>query len=293
MGTVIPPSATWRSRDNGMYYFPLQGYELASNSIRVSARAEFVGVEGELESPSILDITSAIPGLNDIGVVWEVLEKGAQEETDDELRVRILDEIQTVGGGSNTADYRTWGQRTPNVYRVDPYSGSLPWSSSLPGERTIFVEATTSYNAEGVADAALLASARAYILNNPDTGRRQPCLGSTDDTLDVLSITRNTAYFTVRGLTVSSTKLLACQTAVSDALNRMTYAMKPYIMGLDAEAFRNDVLSSTQASREVQRVVQAFGGYATNVQTGLEYGVSLDAYPLIPGERLKAVVAYE
>lgn len=291
--TPVPLSAVWRSRDNGMYYFLTQEYELDEYYVLMNVRAEYAGVEGDLAFGSILDISSTVPGLRDTASTHEVIERGAKEETDDELRVRLLDEIQTVGGGSNTADYRTWGQRTPNVYRVDPYSGSLPWVDSLPGERTLFVESTAAYDSEGVADDALLTSVRAYVSYNPDTGREQPCLGSSDDTLDILSITRNTAYFTVRGLTVPSTKLLGCQTAVTEALNRMTYAMRPFILGLDAEAFRNDVLSSAQASREVQRVVQAFGGYVSSVRTGLEYGVDLNAYPLNPGERLKAAVAYE
>lgn len=291
--TEIPLSTSWRSRDNGMYYFLTQEYTLDEFYVLMDVRAEFAGPEGDLSAGSMLDISSVVPGLRDTAAAHEVIENGAQEESDDELRIRLLDEIQTVGGGSNTADYRTWGQRTPNVLRVDPYSGSLPWEESTPGERTLFVEAVSSYNADGIADQTLLDLTREYVLTDPDTGRQQPCLGSTNDTLDILSITRNTAYFSVRGLSVPSTKLGACQTAITAALNSMSFAMRPFILGLDAEAFRNDVLSSAKASREVQRVVQAYGGYVSSVQTGLEYGLPLDAYPLSPGERLGASVLYE
>lgn len=291
---TIAKTDTMRCDANSMYYFPLDDYPFTGvdTSVVIRVRAEFAGSDGDLDAGTELYFSAAPENASTTGTAQSVPLAGSDEETDDELRVRILDEVQTVGGGSNLADYRTWGQRTPNVYRVDPYTGSEPWATSVPGERTVFVEATTAYDPDGLADAALLSLVTDYINYDQDTGLRQPCLGSTDDTLTVSSIVRNPAYFNIHNLQVEATRYYECQVAIQETLNELTYAMRPFIMGLDAEAFRNDTLTPSYASRHVQRVVQAYGGYVGTVDIGISYGVWLNSYEMMPGERLSAVVSY-
>ena len=94
-------------------------------------------------------------------------------ETDDAYRRRILDEIRTVGGGGNSADYRRWGEEVDGVARVFPYSGKPVDGSegtSEVGDRTVYVEATEEYAANRWADAALLSDVRDAITTGPDTG---------------------------------------------------------------------------------------------------------------------------
>lgn len=293
VGTPINRSVVFQSEENGMYYFPIQDFVATAGVTLIQVRAEFAGPLGKLAVGSVLYTVSEYDGIGNGAPVSSVDTEGSYEETDEELRSRILDEIQTVGGGSNLADYRTWGQQTPNVYRIDPYSGSLPWEDSLPGERSIWVEATTAYDPDGFADVALLTAVRQYISYDPVTLLGRPCLGSTDDTLFIRTIVRNPVYFTVRGLAVESTKMLACQTAITSVLDTETRAMRPFILGLDAEVFRNDVMTSAWASKRVQRVVEAFGGYVAGVDVALQPGVLVGSYTMDPGERLKAVVGYE
>jgi hypothetical protein len=285
-----------------MYYFPNGTYTTGAfpSYCDIEATAEFEGPDGELTPGSRLDFSS--PPTNADSVISNVIiTPGVNEETDDELRIRVLDEIQTVGGGSNSADYRRWGQLTPNVARVDPYTGSttlgplsgVPWAGSIPGERTVFVESTTSFDADGVPDAALLDLTKQYIEYDQVTGRRNPCLGSTDDTLTVSPITRSSVYFEVRNLNVESTRLLDCQTDIDTTLDNLMRGMRPFILGLDSEAFRNDVVSSTYAARHVQRVVQAYGGSVGTIGVGMSYGTyDIETRIMNPGERHKAVVLH-
>lgn len=291
-----------KSDENGMYYFPIQDYSftILDPYVFVDARAEFAGAQGNLTFPAPLLWNSTPEYASNAPNVYAVTEVGTDEETDDELRIRILDEVQSVGGGSNMADYRTWGQRTPNVARVDPYTGkeapysSVPWDLSLPGERTCFIEATTSYDPDGVADATLLNLATDYINYDQDTGLRQPCLGSTDDTLYVRSITPVTMYYNIRNLSVTDpSKYYECQVAIEETLDELSRAMRPFILGLDAEAFRNDVMTPSLASRHVQRVVQAFGGSVGSVDIGISTSSWEQSYQMNPGERLRAEVYYD
>jgi hypothetical protein len=298
---TLSKTTTWKSEDNGMYYFLLQDYTFATDGVfDIQVRAEFAGPDGELQNGSFIttDSAPAASGPSPNATISDIVEKGANEETDEELRIRILDEIQTVGGGSNLADYRTWAQRTPNVLRADPYTGKAPavsgdpWDDSIPGERTVFIEATTSYDPDGIADAALLSLATDYINYDQETGERQPCLGSTDDTLYVESIYRTEVTFNVYGLVVDSASFLNCQADITAAIDTFVRSMHPFILGLDAEVFRNDTLTITSVSRVVQRVVQAYGGSVGLVEFIISGGSAGVSYRMNPGERLKAVVQY-
>jgi len=298
---TLPKTTVWKSEDNGMYYFQLQDYTFpAGGSYIIQVRAEFPGPDGELENGSFLVTGSPPPnsGPAPTALTSGIVERGADEETDEELRLRILDEIQTVGGGSNLADYRTWAQRTPNVLRADPYTGTAPavagdpWNDSIPGERTVFIESTTTYHPDGLADGALLALATDYINYDQETGERQPCLGSTDDTLYVVSIYRTPVTFRVHGLDVDAASILACQADITEAIDTFVRSMRPFILGLDVEVFRNDTLTVTSVSRVVQRVVQAYGGSVGLVEFIISGGATSTSYPMAPGERLKAIVEY-
>lgn len=278
---------------NDMFYLPTQDYVfLAGTGGDINARAEFAGADGNLEVGVTGEFASLPVGLSSKTVtVSGIVSLGADEETDDELRLRILTEIQTVGGGSNDADYRRWGQETPNVLRVDPYTGRPPWvpSSFVPGERTVYVESTPSYDPDGNADAALLNLVRQYIEYDQESGLRQVCLGSTSDSLAIYSITRRTAYFQINNLSVESSRISNCTADIETTLNDMVRAMHPFILGLDSEAFSNSVLSSAMAARQVQRIVQSYGGSCGTVFASMSYGDwDNPPYTLDPGERLKA-----
>lgn len=284
--------------DTGLLYFPIQDYIFPPNTTDyIQFRAELAGAEPTLYQTSpttVINWVTYPEGIaSDVGIT-DTIVYGSDEETDDELRLRILTEIQTVGGGSNEADYRRWGMLTPNVLLVDPYTGTEPWTSqAVPGWRTVYVEATTSYHADGIADTALLDLTRDYITYDQDTGIRNLCLGSTDDTLEMRSITRYPAYFRIHDLSVDAARTLDCQNDITSTLDSLCRNMRPFILGLDTEAFANNVLSSSVAARQVQRVVQAYGGSVGLVQATID-PLDYDAppYPLEPGERLKAVVSY-
>ena len=287
-------SDTLKSNDNGMYYFPTQdtAFTALDTNVYFNVRAEFAGVDGDLEVGSSFQWGSTPTAVSNTVTVDSIITSGSDEETDDELRLRVLSEIQTVGGGSNAADYRTWGQRTPNVLRIDPYSGQDPWSSSVPGERTVYVESTVSYDPDGIADSTLLDLVRQYIEYDQDTGLRQVCLGSTSDTLVVESITRIPAYFQVNNLSVEASRLYDCSLDIKSTLDELARDMHPYILGLDSEAFRNDVLSSAYAARAVQRVVQAYGGSCGTVYASISSGGWTDPpHTMNPGERFYADVS--
>ncbi len=246
------------------------------------------GVAGNLSAGDELSIQTPVAGAGRIATITTVTVLGTEEEDDDEYRVRILDIERAEGGGGNSSDIRTWAQGVAGVKRAYPFSGP-PWNSALtpyPGMRTVYVEASESINADGIAPAGLLSSVRAALLSNPDTGISREVLGMTTDTLYVQSIYRTPIYVRVVGLAVSTGSLGAAQTAIETALGVFLRRFSPFVQGLDPDFDRLDVVAATVLSREVQEILDAFGGRAQNVLFGTSVGIFIGEYALNDGEKL-------
>jgi hypothetical protein len=90
----------------------------------LSLQAETPGVIGNLENGETLTIVTQISGVGTVATVTDTLVTGVDRESDDAYRRRVLNELRTVGGGGNSADYRTWSEQVEGVVRAFPYSGS-------------------------------------------------------------------------------------------------------------------------------------------------------------------------
>jgi uncharacterized phage protein gp47/JayE len=76
-----------------------------------------------LISGSALSLQVGIAGINGSGIIFSIVD-GLAEETDDDLRVRVLDRIRQPPMGGDANDYVQWALAVPGVTRA--------WSS--PGE---------------------------------------------------------------------------------------------------------------------------------------------------------------
>jgi len=292
-GTVIPLTTVWKSEANGFRYFQNQPYTVgAGGTVEVNVRAELAGIAGTLKTGDTLTIGSPITDISDEASVVSIITQGADEEEIEDFRVRVLDEIRTVGGGSNLADIRTWGQQTPNVYRVYPYTGKSPWSSSLPGVRTVFVESTIGFDPDGIPDAALLASVRQYITYDQVTGKTHQALGSTDETLYIYGIHRLVFTLKLYGFSVPSNVEAACKTDIETSTDEYFRTFGPFIDGLDPIGLKNNVVTSVSVAESVQDVVKSYGGYVERIEVMLIPGSPIGKYIFNPGERAKTVVTY-
>ncbi len=80
------------------------------------------GAIGNLEPGSAISFSTAISGV-DGGATVIVMEGGAEEESDDDLRTRVLFRIQNPPMGGDADDYVRWALEVPGVTRA--------WSSPL------------------------------------------------------------------------------------------------------------------------------------------------------------------
>jgi uncharacterized phage protein gp47/JayE len=261
----------------------------AGDGLVIALKCEDAGTAGSLAVGDELTIQSPLTGIGRTATVTAIAVAGSEKEEDEDYRVRLLDVIRAEPGGGNSADFRLWGEAVSGVKRVYPFSG-VPYDSSdpeYPGMRTVYVEATESYDADGIADSPLLALVRAALLADPDTGADRQILGLTTDTLYVQSIARKALYVTVVGLTVNSGSLASAETKVEAALTTYLKQFGPFVQGLDADFDRLDTVTPSLLSHEVQDVLKAYGGTCQNILMGTVLGTNSGTYTLKNGEKLK------
>lgn len=291
--TIIPVTAIYTADANGLQYFPLTQAVATGGFAVHDIRCEETGVSGNLNISDTLEIDTQIPGAERIATVTAIVNTGAEKETDTAYRRRILDEIRTKGGGGNTADYRRWAEEVAGVERAYPYAGNPTDlaeddGSSVPPERTIYIEATSDIDPDGIAPQSLLDEVEAAIITDPETGIARQPLGLTNDTLYVVSISRTSIFVRIINLDVDSGIEAQVKNDIETALAVYFQSLRPFIPGLDSEIDRNDTITDPSISCVVQEVVEAYGGSIEGVGFGLLPGSFISAYTLLPGELTKS-----
>jgi uncharacterized phage protein gp47/JayE len=297
--TIIPQTVDFIGDANGVRYFLDSSYTIGVPTpgvAEMTMTAETLGVVGNLQAGDTLSIGTQVAGAETVATVavitgqtTAILNTGAEEETDEAYRIRILDEIRAVCGGGNAADYRKWAQEVAGVARAYPYAGKPVelLIESSPPDRTVYIEADTTIDPDGIAPQSLLDEVRDTITTDPVTGLARQPLGLTDDTLFIESISRTQFYVSVITLSVPDDLVAKAKAEIEDAVTAYFLRIKPFVDGLDSLIDRNDKITDTTVSNVVQDVLSANGGTANGVIFGLFQGDSLPEYQLSPGELAK------
>lgn len=130
-GVDIPAGTVFIGDTNGIRYYTQALVTIAAGTAAPTVTCYEAGVDGNLVATDTLTLSSPITGINNSAVVASVSVDGVDEEDLEVYRRQVLDQIQTVGGGSNLADYRNWAQETPDIVRAFPYSGAPTRNSVL------------------------------------------------------------------------------------------------------------------------------------------------------------------
>lgn len=121
-GSVIP-SGTPLKRSDGMAFVTTADATIASGSAVAPAEAVAdpagqVGANGNTDVGVQMSLSSAISGVNGTGSVSTAFTGGADIESDDSLRARMLQAYQNPPHGGSASDYVTWALQVPGVTRV-------------------------------------------------------------------------------------------------------------------------------------------------------------------------------
>ena len=289
-GVTIPANTDFTGDVNGVIYTTTDAVEIAGGIATLSVTAE-PGSEssGNLSNPDTMTIGTQIAGADTVATVIDTENTGADEETDEAYRPRVQNAIRSTCGGGNATDHKIWSEGVSGVFRSFPYAGK-PISgglTSFPGDRSVFIEADSTIDPDGIAPQSLLDEVRAAIDKDPDTFESRPPLGITDDTMSVLSITRTAFFVEIRNLIIAPDKEAKAKSEISQALDVYFRFITPFVDGVDVPIDRNDFITDLTISLIVQDVLTSNGGSADGIGFGLTVGTFLPSYPLGQGETAK------
>ena len=154
-GAVVPAGSPLQALD-GVQYLTVAEVTFTTTSAVASVAASVPAAASNRTTGQTLTLVNPVPGVQPAGVA-SALVGGADEETDDALRTRLIDRIQTPPHGGSSADYRAWALEVPGVTRAWCYPLELG-----PGTVTVrFMRDDDSGSA--IPDAGEVAAVQAYI----------------------------------------------------------------------------------------------------------------------------------
>ena len=278
----LPSGTQLLNSNNGVTYIMLGGVILNMAKVLIEVRAVSdqsggggAGALGNLESGDLLSFANPVANVDSTAIVASQVVTGANAEAVEVYRQRILDRFQKRPQGGAYSDYELWGEETPGIINVYPYTGS-------PGQVDLYSEATvaSSGSEDGTPTTAQLESVLTYI-NLP--GRR-----NANAFVNSLPIIRT--GFDVQIVGISGVADLAEVRANIDAsLKDYFFTLGPFIPGLSIPP-RRDQLTSTRISALVEDIITAASGtftIATVKLTGTTTNILV--YVMREGEKAKVV----
>lgn len=124
-GSVVPAGTELQTADSVLYVTTAEA-TIASGAASVAVEASEGGVNGNQVSGVTLSFVSPVSGVDSSATVdGSGLTGGADEETDDDLRSRVISRIQQPPHGGADFDYVTWALEVAGVTRAWVYAQEL------------------------------------------------------------------------------------------------------------------------------------------------------------------------
>lgn len=235
------------------------------------------GTIGNLEPGQVLQFASSPANVATNTTVMGTSVVGADEETEESYRARVLRRCQRKPQGGAYADYETWGSEVPGIRNVFPYTGD-------PGEVDVYVEAEAG--PDGIPTAPQLLAVKAFIEFDPNEAPSPTGLANrrpANAAVNSLPITRTGFDVDITGFTaVDPASVLA---SMQQGVDEFLRARAPFIVGLSALP-RLDRITQGAIGGVINEIAESNG--ATVATVAVRRGVStITEYTLAPGELAK------
>ena len=277
----LPANSQLVGPGNGVTYVTLASVALDAPTKTVEIKAvsdQFggggAGVAGNLDPGSVVSFAGTLSNVARSAVVVAQTVTGADAESTDVYRQRVLDRFQKRPQGGAYSDYELWGEEAAGILNVYPYT------SDCPGQVDLYVEATvaSSGSADGIpTNAQLLAVLAAVEGDQLGRATRRPA-GAL---VNALPIRRLAFTVTVTALDVADSA--AVLNDIEDAVRGYFLSREPYIPGLSVPP-RLDRITRAGVDAVIENIVSAaggvFGGSIITYNT-----IQTDAYALGIGEK--------
>lgn len=235
------------------------------------------GTIGNLEPGQILQFASSPPNVATNATVTGSAVVGAEGESEDTYRARVLRRCQRRPQGGAYADYQAWGTEVAGIRTVFPYTGA-------PGQVNVYVEAEAG--PDGIPSAPQLADVLDHIDFDPNEAPSPTGLANrrpANAAVNVLPISRVSFDVNITGFDATDPPTVLA--SISLGLDEFLRAREPYIVGLSSLP-RLDRITQGAVAGVVQEIAEANGASVAAV-TLLRGGIPIIQYTLAQGELAK------
>jgi uncharacterized phage protein gp47/JayE len=280
---TLPSGTQLLNSSNGVTYITIGAAALDAATVQATIRAVSdqaggggAGAIGNLDPGAVVSFANPLANVSRNAVVVSQTVTGADGESTEAYRQRIIDRFQKRPQGGAYADYEQWGEEPAGILNVYPYT------SECPGQVDLYVEATvaSSGSPDGIPTNAQLQEVLESVeLDDAGLASRRPA----NALVNAFPINRVGFDVRVTGLLVSD--LAAVRADIEAALEEYFAGREPFIPGLSVPP-RRDRITRSALSGVVDDIVSAAGGIFSAVFLTLD-GVDIDLYSLGVGEKSK------
>jgi len=279
-GTLLSNSQLINS-DNGVTYITIGSVLLDSAVVQATIRAASdqtggggSGEIGNLDIGATVSFANPLPNVARDATVDTQLATGADGESVEAYRQRIIDRFQKRPQGGAYADYEIWGEEPAGILNIYPYTGACP------GQVDVYVESATE--TDGIPTGAQLQEVLDSInLDDNGLATRRPA----NALANTYPITRVGFDVIVSGLSVENEAEV--QTDITTAVDEYYANSAPFIPVLSVLP-RKDIISRSAVAGDVEDIVSAAGGVFDDAIIYLD-AVRTDRYFLGVGEKSKSL----
>jgi uncharacterized phage protein gp47/JayE len=275
---TLPAGSQLVRTETGVIYLTLSAVNLDAAVKTVTIRASSdqdgnggAGAIGNLNPGDIVSFANPLPNVATDAVIVSQTVTGADGESEEVYRQRIIDRFRQQPQGGAYADYKLWSEEVEGILSAFPYT------SDCPGEVDVYVEATeaSSGSADGIPTAAQLqAVADSIELDDNGLPSRRPA----NALVNVFPITRTAFDVTVSGLTADNVS--EAEAAITEAIDDYLRSREPFIVGL-SRLPRADRITESAVGGVADEAASALGATITTVS------LSSPAFTLDDGEKAK------
>ena len=279
LGTSLPASSQLVHAPSGVTFITTTGVVLDSDFVDVNVIAVSdqngtggAGTIGNLTTGAALSFANPLSGVARTAIVQSQVVTGADAETDEQYRARVVNRFQLRPQGGAYVDYKLWAEETPGVKQAFPYT------ASTPGQVEVYIESATE--PDGIPTAAQLQAALDSInYNSAGLAERRP-VGALVNTFAIIRVGFSVE---VQGLSVENEPEVRAD--ISSALDKYFLDKAPFLVGLSIPP-RIDRITVAAVSGVVDDVVSLANGVFTDVVL-TKASVDTPVYTLGKGEKAK------
>jgi uncharacterized phage protein gp47/JayE len=124
-GSVVPAGTLWERSDGARFETTAEA-TLVEGAATVAVVASEAGADGDTPADSLMGLVPYVPGLDQTATVATGgITGGADAETDDALRARVITRMQEPPAGGAQNDYTAWAMQVSGVTRAYCYPNRL------------------------------------------------------------------------------------------------------------------------------------------------------------------------